>query len=140
MVSRLLITLVAFLVLATPFYLSPGTAAARTARTVLFAFFCGLFFVGGYWDWVRLTLELRAMSSGAAMPPMIPLWKIHVSPTLDYKLNGLVFASVLFVLVVLFQGIRRRLGRNTLWAAGALVYAFLLSLLFHSGFVVLSAS
>jgi len=100
--------------------------------------FCALLFVGGYWAWVRLTLEMRAMEKGETAPPLIPLWKMHVSPTLDYVLNGLVFASVLLVILLLVQALRRKLGNATLLTLGALVAAFLLSLLFHSGFVIVT--
>jgi hypothetical protein len=100
--------------------------------------FCALLFVGGYWAWVRLTLEMRAMEKGEAAPPLIPLWKMHVSPTLDYVLNGIVFASVLFVILLLVQALRRRLGKATVLTLAAFVAAFLLSLAFHSGFILVT--
>ncbi|SEG69830.1 hypothetical protein SAMN05421819_4384 [Bryocella elongata] len=100
--------------------------------------FCAFFFVGGYWAWVRLTLEMRAMEKGESAPPLIPLWLMHVNPTHDYVLNGLVFASVLLVILLLVQALRRRLGRCTAVTLAAFVLAFLLSLAFHSGFVILT--
>jgi hypothetical protein len=103
-----------------------------------FVAFCALMFVGGYWAWVRLTLEMRAMEKGDSAPPLIPLWKMHVNPNLDYVLNGLVFAAVLLVILLLVQALRRRLGKPTLFTFAAFVAAFLLSLAFHSGFILVT--
>jgi hypothetical protein len=103
-----------------------------------FVSFCGLFFVGGYWAAVRLALELRALQNQSAMPPMIPLWKMHVNPHLDYVLNGLIFAAVLLVVILIIQAIRKRTRLNSGWTLLAFGLAFLLSLAFKSGFVFLS--
>lgn len=103
-----------------------------------FLSFYALLFVGGYWAWVRLTLEMRAMEKGEAAPALVPLWKMHVSPTLDYVLNGLVFAGVLLVILLLAQAFRRRLGKATVFTLAAFVAAWLLSVAFHSGFILVT--
>ena len=104
-----------------------------------FVCFCALFYVGGYWAFVRLSVELRALQHGMVdPPPMPPLWKINISPTLDYVLNGLIFAATLLVLILIVQAIRKRVRSNAIWTIGAFVLAFALSLIVHSGFVPLT--
>lgn len=107
---------------------------------VQFAAFCGLFYVGGYWAWIRLSLEMRAMQNQSSPPPLLPLWKMHVTPTLDYVLNGVVFAGVLLIVILLVQALRGRLRRNAVLTLGGFVLAFLLSIIFHSGFVPVTPS
>lgn len=105
---------------------------------VQFVLFCALFYVGGYWAELRLALELRAMQNHTAPPPMIPLWKVHVSSSLDYVANGLVFALVLFILILLFQAFRKRLRTGAALTTLAFLLAFVISLVVKSGFVPLS--
>ncbi len=112
--------------------------------------FAALFLVGGYWAEIRLGFEVRAfqqrmiaMQQHTAPPspmPMIPLWKLHISPTLDYVANGLIFAAILLVLILLFEALRRRLRPWAALTILAFVTAFLVSLIAHSGFVPLSNS
>jgi hypothetical protein len=98
-----------------------------------------LFYIGGYWAWIRLSLELRALQHGMVdPPPMFPLWKIHINPSLDYIVNGLVFALLFLILILIVQAIRKRLRTNAIWSVGAFLLAFIISLIVHSGFVPLT--
>lgn len=105
---------------------------------VQFACFCGLFYVGGYWAEIRFGLEVRAFSKHTAPPPMIPLWKFHINPSLDYIANGLIFASILFLLILLFEALRRRLRPWALLTTLAFVLAFIASIVVKSGFLPIS--
>ena len=116
------------------------SVVSRIVLTCLqIAAFAVLFLIGGYWAELRLALELRAMQRHAQMPSLIPLWRWHVGPRLDYVANGLIFALVLLVLLLLVEALRKRLrpwAGLTLLAFGV---AFGLSLLVHSGFIPISA-
>ncbi len=119
----------------------PASTLVRISLTLLQTLaFGGLFFVGGYWAEVRLALELRAMQRHVAMPTLIPLWRWHISATLDYVANGLIFASVLLVLILVLEALRKRLRPWATLSLLAFVIAFVASLLVHSGFVPLSNS
>ena len=63
-----------------------------------FLAFCGLLIVGGDWDIVRLSLALRQPSLN-----VIPLWKFHINANFDYIANGLIFALVLLVGLLLIR-------------------------------------
>jgi hypothetical protein len=79
-------------------------------KRILFALlqffaFCALFMVGGYWDIVRLLIELRVPSLN-----VIPLWKIsNITATHDLVANGIVFAAVLLVILLVWQAVRKTL-------------------------------
>lgn len=103
-------------------------------RIVLFLLqfiaFCGLLIVGGDWDIVRLSLALRQPSLN-----VIPLWKFHINANYDYIANGLIFALVLLVLILLFEAMRKALRP---WAAISIVAflaAWALSLVVKLGLV-----
>jgi len=82
----------------------------RILLTLLqFLAFCILLMVGGYWDIIRLVLQLRAPSLN-----LIPLWKVHLSASHDLIANGLVFAFLLLLLLLGLQAWRRCLRP---WAA-----------------------
>ncbi|HEY4358813.1 MAG TPA: hypothetical protein VGN16_23905 [Acidobacteriaceae bacterium] len=98
-----------------------------------FACFCGLFYVGGYWDIIHLTLAIRYPRFN-----VIPLWKFHINPSLDYIANGLIFASILFVLILLFEALRRRLRPWALLTTLAFVLASIASMVVKSGFLPIS--
>jgi len=78
----------------------------RILLTLLqFFIFCALLMVGGYWDVIRLLIELRAPSLN-----VIPLWKFsNITATHDLVANGIIFASVFLVILLLWQAFRRTL-------------------------------
>jgi hypothetical protein len=82
----------------------------RILLTLLqFFAFCALLMIGGYWDVIRLILELRAPSFN-----VIPLWKFNVSAGHDLIANGLVYALVLLLLLLGLEAWRKALRP---WAA-----------------------
>jgi hypothetical protein len=96
-------------------------------KRILFALlqffaFCALFMVGGYWDIVRLLIELRLPSLN-----VIPLWKIsNITATHDLVANGIVFAAVLLVILLVWQAVRKTLRTSApltlvAFAAAALI-------------------
>ncbi len=130
----------------------PAQIFSRILALLLqFAAFAALFQVGGAWAEIRLAFEMKALQKLTPIEQMnalqqhkplthtFPLILWHIKPTLDYVANGLVFASALFVLILIFEALRRLRP----WAALTLL-AFLLafgcSLLLHSGFVPLTNS
>ena len=133
-----------------------GTLSKVLLPLLQFIAFCALFLVGGYWAEIRLAMEVRALQQqqqqqliamqqhtavhATKMPAMIPLWKVHISSSLDYVANGLIYASVLLLLILLFEALRRRLRPWAALTLLAFVLAFVCSLLAHSGFVPLSNS
>jgi hypothetical protein len=119
----------------------PAGVASRIVLTLVQVIaFCALFLVGGYWAEIRLAMEVRAMQQHTAQPAMLPLWKLHISSSLDYVANGLVYAGVLLVLILLFEILRRRLRPWAALTLLAFLLSFVLSLIAHSGFVPLSTS
>jgi hypothetical protein len=65
--------------------------------------------VGGYWDIIRLLLQLRAPSLN-----VIPLWKFQISADHELIANGLIFAFVLLLLLLGLEAWRKALRP---WAA-----------------------
>lgn len=95
----------------------------RILLTLLqFVVFCVLLAVGGYWDFIHLLIRLKAPALG-----FIPLWKIdHFTPTHDLILNGLIFATVLWLVIVVLQALRRRLLPGAVLTTLAYVLAVVL--------------
>jgi len=95
----------------------------RILLTLLqFVLFCGLLMVGGYWDIIHLIVRLKVPALA-----FIPLWKIdHFTATHDLILNGLIFAGVLWLLILLFEGLRRALRPWALLTTLAFVLAIVL--------------
>jgi hypothetical protein len=86
----------------------------RLFLTVLqFVVFCALLAIGGYWDIIHLLLQIKAPALN-----VIPLWKIQISADTVLVANGLVFATVFLLLLLLLQALRRVLRP---WAAISLV-------------------
>jgi len=84
-----------------------------------FLAYLGLLMLGGYWDIVRLLLEMRAPAFN-----VIPLLKFHVTAAHDLIANGIVFALVLLLVLLIIQAARRLLR---VWAPLS-VLAFALAL------------
>jgi hypothetical protein len=95
----------------------------RILLTLLqFVVFCVLLAIGGYWDFIHLLIRLKAPALG-----FIPLWKIdHFTPTHDLILNGVVFATVLWLVILVFQALRRRLLPGAVLTTLAYVLAMVL--------------
>jgi hypothetical protein len=87
-----------------------------------FAFF-GLLDLGGNWDVIRFAQEVRALQKGVTAFNPIPVIKTQVGDNHILIANGLIFAAVLLVLILLFEAIRKALKP---WAALSLL-AFILA-------------
>jgi hypothetical protein len=97
----------------------------RILLTLLqFAAFLGLMFFGGNWDILRLTQEVRALQSGASFWNPIPTIKFPLGATHVLIADGIVFALVLLVIIVIIQAIVKKLRP---WA-GLSVLALVLAL------------
>jgi hypothetical protein len=74
-----------------------------------FLAFGGLLEIGGNWDIVRLAQQMRAMQSGATAFNPIPVIKTQISATRILIADGLIFAGILFLMILLFEALRRKL-------------------------------
>jgi hypothetical protein len=74
-----------------------------------FLAFCFLMAIGGYWDIIHLLIQIKAPALS-----FIPLLKFHVSATHDFVADGLLFASILFLLILILEAARKTLKP---WAA-----------------------
>jgi hypothetical protein len=86
--------------------------------------FLGLLDVGGNWDVIRFAQQIKAMQQGTTAFNPIPVFKTPLGTHHILILNGLFFAGALFVLILLFEAIRRRLRP---WA-GITAVAFILAI------------
>jgi hypothetical protein len=98
----------------------------RTILTVLqFAAFLGLMFVGGDWDIINLQSEMRQMAAGNFHPHvLIPTIKFPLGTHILIA-NGILYATILLVLILFFEILRKKLNP---WAAFTLL-AFLLAVI-----------
>lgn len=87
----------------------------RIAFTLIqFVAFLVLMYVGGNWDIIRLGQEMNAMANHKAFWNPIPTIKYPISSTHILIANGILFAAALFVLILLFEALRKKLRP---WAA-----------------------
>jgi hypothetical protein len=102
----------------------------RIVFTLLeFIVFCVLLIVGGYWDFVRLIIQMRAPALN-----IIPLLRIHnITATHDWVANGFVFALVFLLLLLAAQAWRRTIGNSGPLTLLAFLVAVVLSLAFKLG-------
>jgi hypothetical protein len=76
-----------------------------------FIAFLGLMFVGGNWDSINLSYELRQMQNGTPLSAVHPLMTTLKFPVGAHILiaQGLLFATILLILIVLLEVLRKRL-------------------------------
>ena len=75
-----------------------------------FAVFLLVLFVGGNWDeLVNLPLEIRAMQNHTTPAFLIPVMKYDAGPTHFLIANGLIYATILLVLILLYEAFRKKL-------------------------------
>ena len=98
-------------------------------QVVKFAGFLLVLFVGGNWDeLVNLPLELRAMQSHTTPAFLIPTMRYDAGPTHFLIANGLVYAAVLLVLILLYEALRKRLKPWAFFTLGEYVVAMIVAL------------
>ncbi len=93
---------------------------------IQFIVFLALLGVGGYWDIVRLLLEFRPGLKWLA--DLLPLFKIQVTATHVLGANGILFAGVLCVLILLIEALRKAARSTMLITLATYVAAVALSL------------
>jgi hypothetical protein len=77
---------------------------------VQFACFFGLMDVGGNWDFINLSLEMRQLQQGIMQPKvLIPTIKYPISSTHILIANGLIYAGILLALILLIEALRKKL-------------------------------
>ncbi len=87
----------------------------RISLTILqFIVFIGLLAVGGNWDAVNLSLELRQMQNNQVPHVLLPTLKYPVSSTHILIANGILFATVLLLLLLFIEILSKKLKP---WAA-----------------------
>jgi len=72
-----------------------------------FCAFLGLLYVGGNWDGVNLGLEIKAMQNHTTPNILIPTIKTQIGAHHLLIANGLIFAAVLLVLILVFEAARK---------------------------------
>ncbi len=90
--------------------------------------FAVLLMIGGYWDFVRLYLQFKQPALN-----VIPLWKFHISANYDLVANGIFFAAILLVLILIFEALRKRLRPWATLSVLAFVLAVVVSLFARLG-------
>jgi hypothetical protein len=88
-----------------------------------FAAFLGLMDLGGNWDVINFSLEVRAMENHTKAFNPIPVIKTQISSSHTLIADGIIFATVLLVLILLIQALRKKLKP---WA-GLTVFAYALA-------------
>ena len=82
----------------------------RILLTLLqFLVFLVLLSVGGNWDVINLTLEIRAMQNHTRPFNPIPVIKTQISSSHILIADGIIFATVLLILILLLQAFRKKL-------------------------------
>jgi hypothetical protein len=95
----------------------------RILLTLLqFIAFLVLLAVGGYWDVVHLLLKMKAPALS-----FIPLLRINVSANHVLIADGLLFAGILYLLILLIEALRKALHPWAALTTLALVLALMLS-------------
>jgi hypothetical protein len=73
-----------------------------------FIVFMVLLAVGGYWDAINLMIEMHALQQHKTASMLIPVFKYPFGSHILIA-NGLIFATVLLVLILLFLLLRKKL-------------------------------
>jgi hypothetical protein len=98
-----------------------------------FAAFLALMFVGGNWDVIRLTQEIRAMQAHTTFFNPIQTIKIQVGATHILIANGILFAAALLVVIVICELLARRRQPWIALSCIAFVIAVVIALGFKMG-------
>ena len=90
----------------------PARILLRTFVTLLqIAAFCALFFLGAFWAFVRLWALVNHNAVThlfGGLIQSIPVWRHELTAPRYLVTNGIVFASALFVLLLLVEALVRR--------------------------------
>lgn len=94
-----------------------------------FAAFLGLLFLGGMWDSLNLSYEMRQMASGTPLPAIHPLMTTIKIPFGSHVLiaQGILFATLLMVVILLIEALRKKLKPWALYTFIAFVLAVIVA-------------
>lgn len=98
----------------------------------LIAFFA-LMDIGGNWDAIRLGQEVRAMVTHTQFWNPMPAIVLHVSTSRILIANGVIFASVLLLIILLFEILRNKLHPWIAITMAAFLIAVITALLLKIG-------
>jgi hypothetical protein len=65
--------------------------------------------VGGNWDGINLGIEMRELQRGAPPNVLIPTIKYQLNADHIIIANGIIFATILLALILLFELLRKKL-------------------------------
>jgi hypothetical protein len=98
---------------------------------VQFIAFAILLGIGGYWDIVRLVMQLRPGLKWLA--DLFPLLRFQVTANHVLVANGILFAGILCVLILLIEALRKASRSTMLITVFTYVVAVILSLALKIG-------
>lgn len=100
-----------------------------------FIAFLGLMFVGGDWDSINLSYQMRQMANGVPLAQVHPLMTTIKFPVGSHILiaQGLLFATILLLIILIVQAIRKRLIPAAFYTVAAYVLAVVLALALKMG-------
>jgi hypothetical protein len=103
------------------------TLVKRILSTLLqFFAFGALLVVGAFWAMVRMFAPFLAV---------IPVWRLHIAANRDFVANGLVFALVLFAILLVVSVLRKGFKTWGKFTVLAFVCAVALSFIIELGFI-----
>jgi sterol desaturase/sphingolipid hydroxylase (fatty acid hydroxylase superfamily) len=91
-----------------------------------FAAFLGLLYFGGEWDFVNLGIEIKAMQNHTTPNILIPTFKTQLGAH-TLIADGIIFATVLLLLILLIQAIAKRLKPWAVYTIGAYVLSVIVA-------------
>jgi hypothetical protein len=101
-----------------------------------FACFFGLLDLGGNWDIINLSYEMRQLQQGIMQPkPLFTTIKYPISSTHILIANGLLFAGILLALILLVLALRKKLKPWGGITVAAFVCAVIIALSLKLGIV-----
>jgi hypothetical protein len=99
-----------------------------------FVAFAALLYAGGNWDAINLGWEMRALQAGRAPHPLLmPTMKTQITSSHFLIENGIFYAAILLVVILLVQAVRRRLRPNAFYTLAAFVAALVITLALKIG-------
>ena len=107
----------------------------RIVLTLLqFLAFVGLLAVGGNWDVINFSLQIRAMQNHITSFNPIPVIKMAIGTNHILIANGLIFAGILLLLILFFEAVRKALRPWASLSILAFVLACALTFAMRIGF------
>jgi len=94
-----------------------------------FVAFLGLLFIGGMWDSLNMSYEMRQMANGTPLSAVHPLMTTIKIPLGSHTLiaQGVLFASILLVVILLIQAIAKKLKPWAVYTLAAYILAVIVA-------------